>query len=146
MGASIRNELKLYGRLFRHAGPYRRHLGALLLLSLMATPVALFPPLPLKIAVDSLTGAPAVPGFLRALLPESATDSQAAVLTLAVGLLLAIAMLDQCQRLASAVLGAYAGEKLLVEFPGRLFHHVQRLSFFYHATPRPADSALRINW
>src|SRR5260370_14621945 len=111
MGASIRNELKLYGRLFRHAGPYRLHLGALLLLSLLATPVALFTPLPLKIAVDSLTGAPAVPRFLRALLPESATDSPPALLTLAVGLLLAIAILHQCQRPATAPPRSYPRRK-----------------------------------
>jgi ATP-binding cassette subfamily B protein len=146
MGASIRNELKLYGRLFRHAGPYRLHLGALLLLSLLATPIALLTPLPLKIAVDSLTGAQAVPGFLRALLPESATGSQAAVLTFAVGLLLAIALLDQLQRLASAVLGAYAGEKLLLEFRARIFRHVQRVSFSYHDIRGTADSVFRINW
>ena len=49
MSASLRNELKLYGRLFRHAGSYRLHLGGLLLLSLLATPIALLTPLPLKI-------------------------------------------------------------------------------------------------
>jgi ATP-binding cassette subfamily B protein len=146
MGASIRNELKLYGRLFRHAGPHRLHLGALLLLSLLATPIALLTPLPLKIAVDSLTGVPAVPGFLRALLPESAADSQAAVLTLAVGLLLVVALLDQGQRLASAVLGAYTGERLLLEFRACIFRHVQRLSFSYHDTCGTADSVFRINW
>jgi ATP-binding cassette, subfamily B, bacterial len=146
MGASIGNELKLYGRLFRHAGPYRLHLGALLLLSLLATPIALVTPLPLKIAVDSLTGAQAVPGFLRAIMPESATDSQAAVLTLAVGLLLIVALLDQCQRLACGVLGAYAGERLLVEFRACIFRRVQRLSFSYHDTRGTADSVFRINW
>jgi ATP-binding cassette subfamily B protein len=146
MGASLRNELKLYGRLFRHAGRYRLHLGALLLLSLLATPIALLTPLPLKIAVDSLTGVPAVPAFLRALLPASATDSPAAELTLAVGLLLAVVLLDQCQRLASAVLGAYAGERLLLEFRARIFRHVQRLSFSYHDTRGTADSVFRINW
>jgi ATP-binding cassette subfamily B protein len=136
----------LYGRLFRHAGPYRLHLGALLLLSLLATPVALLTPLPLTIAVDTLTGAPAVPGFLRALLPESATGSQDAVLPLAVGLLLAIALLDQLQRLASGVLGAYAGERLLLDFRARIFGHVQRLSFSYHDIRGTADSVFRINW
>ncbi len=146
MSASIRHELKLYGRLFRHAGPYRLHLGALLLLSLLAMPIALLTPLPLKIAVDSLTGSPAVPAFLRALLPESATNSQASVLVLAVCLFLAIALLDQLQRLASTVLGAYAGERLLLEFRAGIFRHVQRLSFSYHDTHGTADSVFRINW
>src|SRR5262249_14725417 len=124
MGGSIRNELKLYGRLFRHAGPYRLHLAVLLLLSLPATPIAPLTPLPLKVVVDNLSGAQAVPRFLQALLPESATGSQAAVLTLAVGLLLAIALLDQLQRLVSSVLGAHAGERLLVDFRARIFRHV----------------------
>ncbi|HEY7157714.1 MAG TPA: ABC transporter ATP-binding protein [Gemmataceae bacterium] len=146
MSTSLRNELKLYGRLFHHAGSYRLHLGLLLLLSLLATPLVLLTPLPLKIAVDSLTGAQAVPRFLRALLPTSTTDSQAAELTLAVVLLLAIALLDQLQRLASTVLGAYAGERLLLDFRARIFRHVQRLSFSYYDTHGTADSIFRINW
>jgi ATP-binding cassette subfamily B protein len=146
MAASVRDELKLYGRLLRHAGPYRLHLAALLLLSLLGTPITLLTPLPLKIAVDSLSGAQAVPGFLRAVLPEWATGSQAAVLTSAVGLLLAIALLEQVQRLGSAVLGAYAGERLLLDFRSRIFRHVQRLSFTYHDIRGTADSVFRINW
>jgi ATP-binding cassette subfamily B protein len=146
MSASLRNELKLYGRLFRHAGPYRLHLGVLLLLSLLATPIALLTPLPLKITVDSFTGAQVVPGFLRAPLPESAAGSQTAELTLAVALLLVITLLDQLQRLASTVLGAYAGERLLLDFRARIFHHVQRLSFSYHDTHGTADTVFRINW
>src|SRR5262249_1684389 len=146
MAASVRDELKLYGRLFRHAGRYRLHLGVLLLLSLLGTPIALLTPLPLKIAVDSLAGAPAVPGPLRAVLPEWATGSQSAVITLAVGLLLAIALLDQLQRLGSAVLGAHPGERLLPGCRGRTFRHVQRLPFTYHDTRGTADSVFRINW
>jgi ATP-binding cassette, subfamily B, bacterial len=146
MSASIRNELRLYGRLYRHAAPYRLQLGALLLLSLVATPIALLTPLPLKITVDSLTGTEAVPGFLRALVPESAVQSQPAVLALAVGMLLAVALLDQLQRVGVAALGAHAGERLLVDFRGRIFRHVQRLSFSYHDTRGTADSVFRINW
>src|SRR5262245_16330779 len=146
MAAGVRDELKLYGRLLRHAGPYRLHLGALLLLSLLGTPIALLTPLPLKIAVDSLAGAQAVPGLLRVVLPERATGSQAALITLAVGLLLTIALLDQLQRLGCAVLGAYAGERLLLDFRGRIFRHVQRLPFTYHDTRGTADTVFRINW
>jgi ATP-binding cassette subfamily B protein len=144
MSTGVRNELKLFARLFRHAGPYRGHLGALLLLSLLATPIALLMPLPLKIAVDRLAGAQAVPDFLQPLLPDS--PSQTAVLTFAVGLLLAVALLDQLQRLTSGVLGAYVGERLLLEFRARIFRHVQKLSFSYHDTRGTADTVFRINW
>lgn len=146
MGASIRNELKLYQRLYRHAEPYRLHLAALLLLSLLATPVALLTPLPLKITVDCLTGADALPGLLRAMLPESAVHSRAGVLGIAVGLVLAVALLDQLQRLGAAVLGAYVGERLLLDFRRQIFSHVQHLSFSYHDTRGTADSVFRINW
>jgi ATP-binding cassette subfamily B protein len=148
MAAGVRDELKLYARLFSHAGPYRLHLGALLLLSLLGTPIALLTPLPLKIAVDSLAGAgaTAVPETLRAVLPERDTSSPASVITLAVVLLLGIALLDQLQRLGTAVLGACAGERLLLDFRGRVFRHVQRLPFTYHDTRGTADSVFRINW
>jgi ATP-binding cassette subfamily B protein len=146
MVIDLRNELKLYARLYRHAQPSRVHLGTLLLLNLLATPIALLTPLPLKIAVDSLTGSPAVPGFLAAVLPEAATGSHGAVLALAVILLLAIALLDQLQRLGSSVLAAWAGERLLLDFRGRLFRYVQRLSFSYLDTRGTADTIYRINW
>jgi ATP-binding cassette subfamily B protein len=44
------------------------------------------------------------------------------------------------------VLGAYAGERLLLDFRARIFRHVQRLSFSYHDTRGTADSVFRINW
>src|SRR5260370_7307598 len=80
MAASLRDELKLYGRLFRHAGPYRLHLGALLLLSLLGTPVALLTPLPLKIAVDTLPRPQPLPALLPPPLPDRPTSSHPPVL------------------------------------------------------------------
>src|SRR6476659_7374372 len=48
--------LTLYRRLVAEARPYWPHTLAYLLLSLLATPLALLAPLPLKIAVDSVIG------------------------------------------------------------------------------------------
>src|SRR5205814_11669 len=44
----------LYRRLFQQARPYWTHIAALFFLSMLASPLALLLPLPLKIAVDSL--------------------------------------------------------------------------------------------
>ncbi len=49
-------DLALYGRLFLWARPYWPHLAGVFLLSLLATPLALLVPLPLKIALDSGLG------------------------------------------------------------------------------------------
>ena len=44
----------LYKRLLCQARPYWAHIGGILLLGLLSTPLALLTPLPLKIAVDSV--------------------------------------------------------------------------------------------
>src|SRR5262249_41101832 len=68
------------------------------------------------------------------------------VIVLAVSLLLGIALLDQLQKLAIAVLGTYVGEHLVLNFRAELFRHVQRLSMSYHDAKGTADASYRIYW
>lgn len=144
--ASIRyTGFQLYGRLLRLAQPYWPHIGALVLLSLLSTPIALLTPLPLVIVVNSVAGSDPIPRFLAVILPEVGTRF-AAVLVLAAGLLVAISLLDQLQKLGSSVLGTYTGEKLILSFRALLFRHVQRLSLSYHDSKGTADSIYRIYW
>jgi len=58
---SSNRDLALYLRLFRWARPYWTHLIGLFLLGLLATPLALLVPLPLKIALDSGLGSKPLP-------------------------------------------------------------------------------------
>src|SRR5207249_7773722 len=51
-------DLALYRRLWREARPYWPHLAGMLLLSLLATPIALLVPLPLTIIVHSVRSSP----------------------------------------------------------------------------------------
>jgi ATP-binding cassette subfamily B protein len=146
MPAGRHSDLKLYARVLRQARPYWVHIAAVFLLSLLSTPLALLTPLPLKIVVDRVVGSQPVPGFLDAILPEIATRSDTAVLVLAAGLVAVIALLDQLQKLASSVLSAYTGEKLLLSFRAQLFRHVQRLSLAFHDSRGTADSAYRIQY
>ena len=62
-------DLILYGRLFRWARAYWPHLVGLFLLSLLATPLALLVPLPLKIALDSGLGSRPLPHVIRPFVP-----------------------------------------------------------------------------
>ena len=103
-------------------------------------------PLPLKIAVDNIIGPHPLPRFLAAWLPESAQHSDALLLAFTVTLVIAVALLGQLRDFATALLGAYTGEKLLRGFRAQLFHHVQRLSFSYHDSKGTADSTYRIQY
>ena len=146
MAASPYTDSLLYRRLLRQARPYWLHIAGFLLLSLLATPLTLLTPLPLKIAVDSVIGSDPVPRLLTVFLPASAGQSTAALLVLCAGLLIAIALASELHRLAGSLLHTYIGEKLVLEFRARLFHHVQRLSLLYHDLRGSSDSIYRVLW
>ena len=146
MPAARYTTLTLYRRLLRQARPYWPHIGGVLLLSLLSTPLALLTPLPLKIAVDSVLGSQPLPGFLDVLLPTAVARSASAVLILAVGLTVGIALLSKLQELANSLLQFYVGEKLALDFRAELFRHVQRLSLSYHDAKGTADATYRIQY
>ena len=144
MAIAKSRDLVLYRRLLRLAKPFWLHIAGFGLLSLLATPLALLTPLPLKIAVDSAIGSRPLPRLLRVFSP--ATPSQASALLLAVGLLLAVAIVSQLQGLAVSLLRTYTGERLLLELRSQIFRHVQRLSLLFHDTRGTAESLYRLQY
>jgi ATP-binding cassette subfamily B protein len=143
-GAS--SDARLVRRLLAQARPYWGHVAAIFALSLLATPLALVTPLPLKLAVDSALGSEPLPGPVAALVPDEVERSPAAVLALSAALILAVALLTQLQRAGGSALRIWTGEKLVLEFRARLFRQVQRLSLSYHDTRGTADSTYRIQY
>src|SRR2546422_7545416 len=81
------SELALYRRLLRQARPYWLHLAGLFGIGLLASPLALLDPVPLKIVFDSVLGSHPLPVYVRAVLPSAVLGSPRAVLV-AVALLL----------------------------------------------------------
>src|SRR5690349_23739062 len=120
-------DFALYRRLARRAQPFWLHIAGFGLLSLLATPLALLTPLPLKIAVDSGIGSHPLPHLFQALLPRGISVSRSSALLLAVCLLVVIALVGQVQSMAMSLLRTYTGEKLLLNFRSDLFRHMQRL-------------------
>jgi ATP-binding cassette, subfamily B, bacterial len=131
-------------RLAREARSEWRGLMWLVLLSLLATPLALLTPLPLAIAIDSGLGSQPLPGFVEGLIPNGMVGSDGAVIAAAAALVVIVALLTQAQRVGAGVLTAYTGERLLMKFRGRLFAHAQRLSLTYHDTRGSADTTYRV--
>ena len=140
MGTRRYTDWEICGRLLRQARPYWRHVGLLFLLSLLSTPIVLLMPVPLAMVIDHVTGSAPAQWVAR----DGAETL--GVMLLAGGLLLLIALLDQLQKLGSAVLGTYTGEKLILNFRAELFRHSQRLSLAYHDAKGTADAIYRIYW
>src|SRR5881396_333402 len=137
-------DVVLFRRLLSQARPSWPYFGALFLLSLLASPLALLGPLPIKIAVDSVIGSHPLPHVIAPFVPDAITRSPAVLLAFAVGLLMAVALLGQIQGLASTLPSAVIKDKLVVGFRARLFRHVQRVSLAYHDTRGTADTTYRI--
>jgi ATP-binding cassette subfamily B protein len=141
------SSVTIYGRLLLQARPYWLHVLGLLLLTLLSTPLALLTPLPLKIAIDSVTGDAPPGGWMQPFLSSADGSPQVGrTLALAAALVVAIALLTQLQQLASQMLKTYVGERLLTSFRSRLFRHVQRLSLAYHDRQGATDSIYRIQY
>ena len=138
--------LTVYRRLAAYARPYWPQILLVLLLQLLATPLALLGPVPLKIAVDTVIGSRPLPGWLQAALPASLTGSATMLLGLAAALLVLTAVLGSLLDMATGLLQTYTGEKLAQDFRSRLFRHVQRLSLSYHDMTGTSDSTYRIQY
>jgi ATP-binding cassette subfamily B protein len=133
-------------RVFAETRPFWGRIAALFALSLVATPLTLLNPIPLKLIVDSVLGSQPLPPILAALLPDGAMRGSAAAIALIASLFVAIALLKQLSDLAFALLRTFTGERLVLAFRSKLFRHVQRLSLSYHDTQGAADSTYRIQY
>jgi ATP-binding cassette subfamily B protein len=114
---------------------------------LLSTPVTLLAPLPLKIAVDSVLGNRALPNWLHsAPIPHRWFTASNGGLAICATLLVAIALLNCLQSLASWLLSTYTGEKLVHDLRGQLLFHAQRLSLSVHDRRGANDIAYRIQY
>jgi ATP-binding cassette subfamily B protein len=140
------SDLAIYRRLLLEARPFWPNIAGLFALSLLATPLTLLSPLPLKIVVDSVLGAHPLPAWLAWVFPADTQRTDFIVLAAVAGSLVVIALLKQIFDLAFALLRSYTGEKLVLAFRAKLFRHTQGLSLSYHDTTGTADSTYRIQY
>ena len=131
-------------RLLHQVRPYWPYIAGIFLLDLVAMPLALLGPVPLKIAVDTVVGSQPLPPLLRGLLPTPEAHSKLLLLGVAAGLLVCIVFLTHLQALGSYVLRTHTGEWLTLHFRALLFRHVQRLAFAFHDARGTADTIYRI--
>ncbi len=136
----------VFRRVLKEARSYWPHLGGIFLLGLLAAPLALLLPVPLKIAVDSVIGKEPLPGVIQFFLPESISQSPASFLILAVVLQILVVLFIHLNTAATYVFQTHTGERMTLHFRERLFRHLQRLSFMFHDKRGTADSIYRIQY
>ena len=140
------SDITIFKRLIQEAKPYWEYIVFIFLLSLLAAPLALLVPVPLKIIVDSVIGDLPLPGVLDSFIPDSFVSSTYSLLLFAVILQVLVVVLVQLQSLITYVMQVYVGERLTLDFRKRLFSHIQKLSFAFHDKRGTADSIYRIQY
>jgi ATP-binding cassette subfamily B protein len=138
-----RTDTRLILRVLREAKKYLPHMGGVLLLQLLGTPLALLAPVPLKLAVDSVVHDRPLPRYLASWLPGFDAGPGGLLLWIC-ALSLLIAFVTQLQSLSSTLLTTYASQRLLLDFRSRLFRHAERLSLTYHTKKGSVDTLYRI--
>jgi ATP-binding cassette subfamily B protein len=115
-------------------------------LNLLAIPLALLGPVPLKIAVDNVLGSQPLSGPLLALIPAWLQGSSSRLLLFAAVMQVLIVLLIQLQAMVATVWSISTVEQVSLRFRGRLLQHAQRLSFAFHDRRGTADSIYRIQY
>jgi ATP-binding cassette, subfamily B, bacterial len=144
MTAPTMADLKLYRRVIQQVGRHWKSILVLFLISLVATPIALLQPVPLKIAIDSVIGSTPPPGFLGPLLSDGTSRSDVALLFFAVALSVTIALLRELRNYGAWLVSTYTGQRMLIDFRAQLLRHAQRLSLVYHDSKGTADAIYRV--
>ena len=137
-------DLSILKKVLIRARPYWMNITGIFLLNLMAVPIALLGPIPLKIVIDNAFGNQPMPGIITLFFPENFDFTFTAIIVTATVMMILIELLNQLQGLLSWIVQAYTGEKLVLSLRTLLFNHVQRLSLTYHDKTGISDSLYRI--
>jgi len=134
----------LFKRLFEQTRPHWLAIFGLLVLGLLAAPLALLAPVPLRIVVDCVIGHAPLPAFLLPVVPAGFQNSRGSILVFAAALVVITALLTQLLNLVTTLLRTWTAERLVQGFRARLFRHVQHLSLLYHDAKGSSDAVYRI--
>lgn len=133
------SEWSIYRRALAEARPRAGLIALYFGIGLLASPLSLLTPVPLKLVADSVLGDVPLPGPLQGLPPNG-------VLVVAALLSIAVALLREVQSRGTELTKTYASEMLVLGFRARILRHAQRLSVVHHDRAGTADATYRIMW
>jgi ATP-binding cassette, subfamily B, bacterial len=134
-----------YRRVLNYARPYRGWFSWLFLLTVAASAVAALQPWPMKILVDNVLGAAAIPDVLHSLFEAVGAVPTAGGLLLFV--IVAVLLLFALQSLVDVGLAwgwTVAGRKMVYDLTHDLYARLQRRSILFHSRTPVGDSMSRV--
>jgi ATP-binding cassette subfamily B protein len=129
---------RIYRRALSEVRDFWPHLGAVLAFGLLATPLALLNPLPLKIIVDSVLGAAPLPW------PANLIGGHPSAFALAIGLSVGLAALNLSYRFFEWLFREWVGERMVARFRARLFERALLATQGGQHAEALSDTAYRI--
>jgi ATP-binding cassette subfamily B protein len=136
----------MLSRIFKMAKPFWGHLVGLLLLGLLATPIALLKPYALKLLIDSGFGQEPLPSVIEKIMPHGFSITFDGVVILVIVLVILLALFENLYGIAVGYLNTYTSEKMVFYFRNILFNHMQRLSLAYHDGKGASETIYRIQY
>lgn len=133
-------------RFARQIRPFSGLLILISLLDLVSIPLALLLPVPLKLAVDHLTGNPSARKVTARFVPDSWLRWDLTPLAFAAAFLLSVYLLQHGLGFLNWLLRTYTGEKIILNFRSHMFAHAQRLSLSFLDSKGASDPAYRIQF
>src|SRR5438094_9994917 len=113
-------------RAFEDLRPYLWPIVVLLIISLIAVPITLIFPLPIKLLVDSVLGSQPLPGYLTILVGPQVPKTPA--LRLAIGIRMRTAVLTYLQTLLNVWYNNKLGKRMTLVLRARPFRQMHRRS------------------
>jgi len=136
----------LYRRILMQSRRCWPHLALIGLLTFVYTPLKLLVPVPLAIAVDSVIGDKALPGWLSSITPSAWQNSDQSMLWVAMAILVFTGISSAILLIALYVLKSWTSQRMILDFRAVLFDHAQRLSLQYHDKAGSTDTTYRIQY
>lgn len=143
----VNTDTQLFRRILQQAKPYRFQIGLYFGLSMLATPLALLSPVPMKLVVDNVIGRDAIPQWLDYFIPDAVEQSTSSLLLFSILFFFLIKFLSIIQKLYTGnILYSKITENILLDFRSKLLSYAQRLSIGFHDSNGTGHASYRIQY
>jgi len=135
----------IYWRALKEARPWYPQLAAIVILGLIATPIGLLAPLPVKVIVDSVLGDAPLPAWLVPWLPDGAGADKQALLYLSVLFGILLAALVAVHGMSEWLYRETVADQMVRRFRAKVMRKALALPFSREADKGVVDQVFRIN-
>ncbi|HYH17961.1 MAG TPA: ABC transporter ATP-binding protein [Azospirillum sp.] len=135
----------IYWRALKEARPWYPQLAVILVLGLLATPIGLLAPIPVKVILDSVLGDDPLPGFLARLLPWDVLRDKETILYLCLGAGVLIALLAIVHTMVEWLYRETIADQMVRGFRGKVLGNALTQAPVRHDDRGVVDQVFRVS-